>query len=73
MALGIAARNLPILSQAQRKAMYSAAAGHSTLGIPKKIGKEFVATDYPGKLPAYIENGKPVRSDRAKKLYTKSK
>lgn len=42
---------MPPVSQAQRKAMYSAASGHSTLGIPAKVGKEFVATDKPGKLP----------------------
>lgn len=29
-------------SDNQRKAMYAAAAGKSTLGIPKKVGKEFV-------------------------------
>lgn len=43
---------MPPKSQAQREAMYAAAAGKSTLGIPKKVGKEFVATDKPGKLPA---------------------
>lgn len=43
---------MPMQSQAQRGAMYSAAAGHSTLGIPKAVGKEFVASDKPGKLPA---------------------
>lgn len=32
----------PIVSQAQRGAMYAAAAGHSTLGIPQKVGKDFV-------------------------------
>jgi hypothetical protein len=42
---------MPPVSQQQRKAMYAAAAGHSTLGIPKKVGKEFVAADKPGKLP----------------------
>jgi hypothetical protein len=42
---------VPIQSQAQRGAMYSAAAGHSTIGIPKDVGKEFVASDKPGKLP----------------------
>jgi hypothetical protein len=31
--------------------MYAAAAGKSTLGIPKKVGKEFTAADEPGKLP----------------------
>ena len=42
---------MPPVSQAQRAAMYAAAAGKSTLGIPKKVGAEFVAADKPGKLP----------------------
>lgn len=33
----------PMVSQAQRRAMYAAASGHSTLGIPAKVGREFVA------------------------------
>ena len=33
---------MPIKSKQQQKAMYAAAAGKSTLGIPKKVGKEFV-------------------------------
>ena len=32
--------------------MHAAAAGKSTLGIPKKVGAEFVAADKGGKLPA---------------------
>jgi hypothetical protein len=35
--------------------MYSAAAGHSTLGIPKSVGQEFVASDKPGKLPWHVK------------------
>ena len=31
----------PAESQAQARAMYAAAEGHSTLGIPAKVGKEF--------------------------------
>ena len=42
-------------SQAQRGAMYSAAAGKSTLGIPKKVGKEFAKGDMPGKWPRRIK------------------
>ena len=42
---------MPPVSQQQRKAMYAAAAGKSTLGIPKKVGKEFVKSDKGGKLP----------------------
>lgn len=33
---------MPYESEAQRKAMYAAAKGKSTLGIPKKVAKEFV-------------------------------
>jgi hypothetical protein len=33
---------MPIKSKDQQAAMYAAAAGKSTLGIPKKVGKEFV-------------------------------
>ena len=43
---------MPPRSEAQRKAMYAAAEGKSTLGIPKSVGKEFVAADKGGKLPA---------------------
>ena len=31
--------------------MYAAAAGHSTLGIPKSVGQEFTDADTGGKLP----------------------
>lgn len=43
---------MPPVSQNQRAAMASAAAGHSTLGIPRKVGKEFMKADRGGKLPA---------------------
>ena len=33
------------VSEAQHNAMEAAASGHSTLGIPEKVGKEFVAKD----------------------------
>jgi hypothetical protein len=33
---------MPYKSEAQKGAMFAAAAGKSTLGIPKKVGKEFV-------------------------------
>ena len=42
---------MPPVSQQQRKAMYAAAEGKSTLGIPKKVGAEFVGADKGGKLP----------------------
>lgn len=53
---------MPMQSQAQRGAMYSAAAGKSTLDIPKSVGKEFVASDKPGKMPERKES-------KSEKLY----
>lgn len=35
----------PPTSEAQAKAMYAAAAGKSTLGIPKSVGEEFIGKD----------------------------
>ena len=45
---------MPAVSQAQRAAMGAAASGHSNLGIPKKVGKEFMAADPGGKLPSKV-------------------
>jgi len=39
----------PPVSEAQRRAMYAAAAGNSTLGIPKSVGEEFVGKDHADK------------------------
>ena len=43
---------VPAKSQAQYRAMQAAAHGKSTLGIPRKVGKEFAnATKNPKRLP----------------------
>ena len=34
---------MPVTSQAQRRAMFAAAEGHSNLGIPKSVGQDFTA------------------------------
>lgn len=34
---------MPAKSKAQLRAMYAAASGHSTLGIPQSVGQEFVS------------------------------
>lgn len=49
---------MPSVSESQRKAMFAAAAGKSTLGISKKVGKEFVKSDTGGKLPQKIPKKK---------------
>lgn len=41
--------------------MHAAAAGHSTLGIPKRVGAEFVKGDKGGKLPARAKAKAPRR------------
>jgi len=60
---------MPPRSEAQRRAMYSAAAGNSNIGIPKKVGKEFTKADPGGKLPEKVKKDK--RTDRQKALYSK--
>lgn len=47
----------PVVSQNQRKAMFAAKAGKSTLGIPQSVGREFVKSDPGGKLPMSIKPG----------------
>lgn len=42
---------MPMKSEAQRRAMQAAAHGKSTIGIPEKVAKEYVAADKGGKLP----------------------
>jgi len=55
---------MPPVSQAQRRAMGAAASGKSTLGIPKKVAKEFIAADPGGKLPA--RKAKPTKRSRGR-------
>jgi hypothetical protein len=49
---------MPPVSEKQRRAMWAAAEGHSTLGIPEAVGREFVSKDAnlitpkPGDTPA---------------------
>ena len=38
----------PVKSEAQRKAMWAAVSGHSTLGIPKSVGEKFVGKGHDG-------------------------
>jgi hypothetical protein len=49
----------PPVSEAQRRAMYAAASGHSNLGIPKSVGKEFVEAGHGVKnLPEHVGHKK---------------
>ena len=52
---------MPYVSKAQQGAMYAAAEGKSNIGIPKKVGKEFVkAGPQKANLPAKVTQ-KPAR------------
>lgn len=50
---------MPPVSEAQRRAMYAAASGKSTIGIPTKVGKEFSSVDTPGALPERVAVRRP--------------
>lgn len=57
---------MPVVSEAQRRAMYAAKEGHSTLGIPQKVGAEFIAATPVGKkLPAKAPKRKKLGDELA--------
>jgi len=59
---------MPPVSEAQRAAMHAAAAGHSTIGIPQTVGKEFSNADTGGKLPKRVGLlGKAVKGKKREK------
>ena len=58
---------MPPVSQKQRAAMAAAASGKSNIGIPRKVGKEFIAADKGGKLPAYKEEKGEKRKDNERR------
>ena len=59
----------PPVSEAQRRAMWAAAAGHSTSGIPQSVGREFASADPGGKLPARAKDMNPVKWATLKRLF----
>lgn len=52
---------MPATSEKQRKAMGAAASGRSTLGIPARVGREFIKVDPGGKLPKKAKAPKAKR------------
>jgi hypothetical protein len=54
---------MPSTSEAQHRAMEAAAHGHSTLGIPESVGKEFVAADESDHEPKHeLDIAKAIRA-----------
>lgn len=53
---------MPVRSQAQDHAMHAAASGHSTLGIPASVGRDFVNASHGmkvSKLPQRVKAKNP--------------
>lgn len=56
---------MPYESKAQQRAMGAAMSGHSTLGIPKKVGKDFIAAGpAKSKLSEYMHRRKVARMSK---------
>jgi hypothetical protein len=56
---------MPVVSRAQNAAMHAAEEGKSTLGIPQKVGAEFVAGQTKGALKGLPQRvKKPKRSQK---------
>jgi hypothetical protein len=54
---------MPVKSKAQERAMYAAAEGKSTLGIPKKVAKEYISAGREKKnLPERVKSNAPKRT-----------
>lgn len=68
---------MPIRSQAQQGAMYAAAAGDSTLGIPKSVGADFVAAGPAGgsfaKLPEKVTQKKKTPGHKMAQAYAEGR
>ena len=58
---------MPPRSAAQARAMFAAAAGKSTLGIPAKVGAEFTSDQAPGSVKRLPEHVAKKRVGRLKK------
>lgn len=60
---------MPAVSKAQNAAMHAAASGHSTLGIPKSVGKEFVSATHGksvSRMPEHVVRRKAHRAAHGK-------
>jgi hypothetical protein len=59
---------MPPPSQASRRFWWWARAHPKAAGVKPSVAKEFTDADKPGKLPARVKDGKPVKS-RGDKWY----
>jgi len=59
---------MPSTSQKQHNAMEAAAHGHSTLGIPQKVGQDFAAADKSRKFSATKARAEAMRKRRPQEV-----
>jgi hypothetical protein len=64
---------LPVVSQAQNRAMHAAAEGRSTLGIPKRVGQEFVNASHGEKVAKLPVRAQAPKRDRKAEHMAKRK
>lgn len=57
---------MPVVSKAQNAAMHAAEEGHSTLGIPQSVGREFVAGQTPGSVKRLPERKAKPKKKKAR-------
>lgn len=55
---------MPAVSGPQYRAMQAAAHGHSTLGIPKSVGKEFAEATPPSDRSKFASSAKKIATKR---------
>jgi hypothetical protein len=55
---------MPDVSQRQRRAMFAAKEGNSTLGIPKSVGADFIAADAAAGNPKLPKKANPEHAKR---------
>jgi hypothetical protein len=63
---------MPVVSKAQNAAMHAAAEGKSTLGIPARVGKDFVKASHGmsvKSLPQRVNQKKSKQSSSARKAF----
>ncbi len=58
---------MPAISGPQYRAMQAAAHGHSTLGIPQKVGQEFADATPPAKRSEFAKSAKHLAKKRKKR------
>lgn len=55
---------MPVVSKSQNRAMRAAAAGHSTLGIPQSVARDFVSATHGMKVSKLPERKRKAKRAR---------